>query len=373
MIDMFNPGRIGGVEIKNRIVRSATWEALADEQGRPTGALAKRITDLVEGEVGLPVIGITAVAPGGKGMNGMTGLYAEDHYDGHARLVEEVHQRGGKVCVQIAHTGAQTTAEALGGARPVAPSGIHHPAFGADARGLSGDEVEELVEAFGRATDMARRAGYDAVQIHGAHGYLVNQFMSPRFNLREDKWGAPHAFVTEVYKAVRDKAGDMAVMIKLNVNDYLEGSVTPEISLPIAEDLSRLGIDAIEASSGTPASGRLNPSRTKIESAEDEGYYLPEARMVKERVDCPVIGVGGYRSPEVIDRVLSQGQVDFVAISRPLIREPRLVKRWKEGDRSPARCESCNRCFGTLKYGEGIQCMLEYRERKRQAARESKD
>jgi len=153
----------------------------------------------------------------------------------------------------------------------------------------------------------------------------------------------------------------LPVFIKQNIDDFLEGSITPEIALPISKALSDAGIDAIEVSSGTPASGKLNPSRMGIKSQDKEAYFLDLARRVKEVVSCPVISVGGYRSPDVINKTLEE--IDFVAISRPLIREPDLVKRWKQGDGSPAKCVSCNRCFNTIKYGEGIQCMLEYRAR----------
>lgn len=360
MDEMFAPGKLGRLDIKNRIVRSATYEGLAYPEGRVTPRQVDYLVRLAKGEVGLLVLGITAVDAGGKGMSGMTGIYSEDHYEGHARLVEAVHEAGARISIQLAHVGAQADPKRL--PEPVGPSAILHPAFDVTPRELSTDEVKGLVDAFGRASDLAARAGYDAIQIHGAHGYLVDQFMSPRFNRRRDEYGDPKKFVMDVYRAVNAASGSAAVHIKLNIDDFLEGSTTAEVSLPIARALDKEGISAIEVSSGTTASGKLSPSR-KVKGVEDEAYFLELARQVKKAVKCPVIGVGGFRSPEVINRVLSLCQVDFVALSRPLIREPGLIRRWKEGDLAPARCESCNRCFATEKYGEGIQCMLDYRER----------
>ncbi len=365
MVDMFTPGRIGELEIKNRIARSATWEAMADHDGNVTRALVENTRRLAMGEVGLIIMGFTAVSPEGKGMPGMSGLYRDDQVESHARLTRAVHDAGGKVSIQLAHVGAQVSSKLSGGMEPVGPSAVVNPAFNTTPRELSTAEAEGVVQAFADAARRAAQAGYDAIQIHAAHGYLINQFMSPRFNRRKDRYAEPGRFLMEVYHAVREKSDGRPVHAKLNIDDFLEGSVTPETSLPVARELSEAGIDAFEVSSGTPGSGARNPSRTKIESKDKEGYFLDLARKVKEAVHCPVISVGGFRSPEVINAALSRGDADFVSMSRPFIREPYLVKRWKEGDLRPADCISCSRCFGTVRYGEGIQCMMLYRERKK--------
>jgi 2,4-dienoyl-CoA reductase-like NADH-dependent reductase (Old Yellow Enzyme family) len=239
-------------------------------------------------------------------------------------------------------------------------------------RALETGEVRELVEAFGQAARRSREAGFDAVQIHGAHGYLASQFLSPFFNRREDEYGGSlegrMRFCTEVYRAVRAEAGDLPVHIKLNLTDFFEGSTTPEDALPLAQRLSELGIDAIEVSAGGPFSGGRGPARTGVKRPEDEGYLMDLARLTRERTACAVIGMGGFRSPQVIEAALASGDVDFVALSRPLIREPDLVERWRRGDRSPSLCQSCSGCFKTLERGEGIQCLVELEERTRSGA-----
>jgi 2,4-dienoyl-CoA reductase-like NADH-dependent reductase (Old Yellow Enzyme family) len=365
MVDMFTPGGIGSLKIENRMVRSATWLGLADTEGRVTDRLFERIVELAEGGVGLIISGLTGVAPEGRGRD-MAGLYDHGQVESHARMVEAVHDAGGRISVQIAHLGAQAReGQLLEGLEAVGPSAVENPVAKRNPRELTAEEIKRIVERFGEAAGYAKQAGYDAIQIHGAHGYMVDQFMSPRFNRRTDEYGDPQRFVMEVYEAVRANAGGAPVLIKLSIDDCLEGSTVPEISLPIARALSDAGIDAIEVSGGTMASGKKSPSRTRLKTQDDEAYFLDFARRVKALVRCPVIGVGGYRSPEVINRVLDSGDVDFVALSRPLIREPALIRRWKDGDLAPARCISCNRCFHTTDLGDGIQCYKELQEQGR--------
>jgi 2,4-dienoyl-CoA reductase-like NADH-dependent reductase (Old Yellow Enzyme family) len=184
--------------------------------------------------------------------------------------------------------------------------------------------------------------------------------MSPRFNRRDDEYAEPARFTVEIFRAVRAAAPGPAVYIKLNLDDFLEGSTTPAIALPVARALAEAGIDAIEVSGGTPASGNLKASRTGVTKPEDEAYLLGLARMVKKEIGCPVISVGGWRSPAVINRALAAGEVDYVAMARPFIREPDLARRWAAGDPRPATCISCNGCFKAVqRLNAGIACWVE--------------
>jgi 2,4-dienoyl-CoA reductase-like NADH-dependent reductase (Old Yellow Enzyme family) len=234
-------------------------------------------------------------------------------------------------------------------------------------RELSTDEIWQIIEDFGHAARRSVEAGFDAIQIHGAHGYLVSQFISPLWNRRSDEFGGSlekrMRFAVEVFDSVKKNAGDLPVFIKLNVDDFVEGSTTPEDSLPLAAKLDELGIDGIEVSAGGALSGGKGPARVRIKKPEDEAYLMDLARMVRQEVDCTVIGMGGFRSPEVINAALAAGDVDFVAIARPFIREPGLLNRWRSGDTSKSLCVSCSGCFKTMQYGEGIQCNVEYKEK----------
>jgi len=203
--------------------------------------------------------------------------------------------------------------------------------------------------------------------MHGAHGFLINQFLSPLTNQRIDEYGGSienrSRFLFEVYTAIRDAVGsDYPVMIKLNAQDNLKGGLELEDAMIVAEKLSEAGIDAIEISGGTPASGDESPARMKINKPEKEAYHLPLAQKIKQAVSCPVMVVGGIRSFEVAEKAVQKDGVDYISMARPLIREPNLANRWLQGDRSPAKCISCNSCFMPgIKEG-GIYCVAEKKE-----------
>jgi len=228
---------------------------------------------------------------------------------------------------------------------------------------MSLGEIVSTIEAFGTGARRARDWGFDAVQIHGAHGYLANQFLSPHTNRRTDRYGGSlekrMRFLSELVENVRDVTGsDFPVLVKLNGSDFLDGGLEPEDAVTVARRLAELGVDGIEVSGGTSASGKQSPVRTKIDSREKEGYHRALAGRIKAAVSCPVAVVGGFRSFDLVESALA-GEADYVSLSRPLIREPDLPRRWEGGDRSPARCISCNGCFRPgIKEG-GIYCVVE--------------
>jgi len=369
MADMFSEGKLGSLTLKNRLVRSAVWEGLADEKGLVTDQLVRYHERLAQGGIGLIILGYTYVQPNGRQSPGQTAIWSDDYIAGLKKLTSAVHAEGGKISIQLAHVGPQTNPTMIGGEQPVGCSAVEHPVFGTP-RALSTVEVKQMIEDFGQAAKRAKEAGFDAIQIHGAHGYLVSQFLSPRWNVREDEYGGSPEnrmrFALEVYNAVRANAGKLPVLIKLNLDDLIQGSTTPAEALPLAKKLSELGIDAIEVSAGGPASGK-GPARTKIKAEADEAYFLELARQTRPVTACPLMVVGGFRSPSVINAALASGAVDFVTLARPLIREPHLINRWKSGDLAKAKCISCNGCFDTLPYGEGIQCLVELKEREKKA------
>jgi len=371
MTDIFTPGKLGNLELANRIMRSAVWEGMADEDGFVTDALVDCSRALAEGGVGLIILGYSYVQPNGRQQPGQTAIHGDEYIAGMKRITDAVHEAGGKVSTQIVHVGPQTNPDMIGGETPVAPSAVDHRIFGMP-RELSNEEVWKIIEDFGHAARRSVEAGFDAIQIHGAHGYLVSQFISPLWNQRTDEFGGSlegrMKFCLEVYDSVRTNAGDLPVFIKLNIDDFVEGSTTPEDSLPLAAKLDEKGIDGIEVSAGGALSGGKGPARVRIKRPEDEGYLMDLARLVRKEVGCTVIGMGGFRSPEVIDAALASGDVDFIAIARPLIREPGLVNRWKSGQNARSLCVSCSQCFKTLQYGQGIQCLVEYKEKHRHKA-----
>jgi len=372
MKELFEGTTINGMTLANRFVRSATWEGMCDEDGRPTPKLASCYRDLAAGGVGLIITGYAFVRPDGKQLPGKMGIHRDDFAADMRALSGAAHNEGGKICMQLVHAGGQTTAKTAG-RRPLAPSAVMVGQFPEEPGAMTEEDIHEIVAAFGSGARRAREYGFDAVQLHGAHGYLINQFLSPLTNRRTDSYGGSIEnrcrFLLDVYRRVRSEVGpDFPVLIKLNGSDNLEGGLDIRDAVHAARLLDGEKIDAIEVSGGTSASAEKTPVRVKIDRPEREAYNLELAREIKRAVRCPVMAVGGFRSLEVVRQALSGDGIDYIAMARPFIREPRLVKRWQEGDHSPARCISCNGCFKPgLKEG-GIYCVVEKKERQKKKA-----
>jgi 2,4-dienoyl-CoA reductase-like NADH-dependent reductase (Old Yellow Enzyme family) len=287
-------------------------------------------------------------------------------------MTHVVHKAGGKIAVQLVHGGGQTNSNTAG-RKPLAPSAVKVGQFPEMPEELTKDEIDKIVAAFGKAAFRAKLWGFDAVQLHGAHGFLINQFLSPLTNRRTDAYGGSienrSRFLLEVYRKVRETVGaDFPVLIKLNATDFVEGGLEIEDAIYAAQKLAEAGIDAIEVSAGTPASGENGPARMKIEMPGKEAYNVELARRIKKAVNCPVIVVGGFRSYKVVEKAIRDYGMDYIAMSRPLIREPALANRWLQGNRNAARCISCNSCFmGGL--GGGIYCVTEKKAKEKAAGR----
>ena len=368
MNSLFDQTTINGMTLQNRFVRSATWEGMCDADGKPTPKLIAFYRELARGNVGLIMTGYTFVSPEGKQLPGKMGIHSDDFADIMKEMTGAVHEDGGKICIQLVHAGGQTDASNAG-QKPLAPSAIETDQYPELPAEITGKEIVRITAAFGNGARRAKEWGFDGVQLHGAHGYLINQFLSPLTNQRQDEYGGSIEnrcrFLLESYRAIRDAVGpDFPVMIKLNGSDNLAGGLTIEDAVFAAKALDKEGIDCIEVSGGTPASADQSPARTKINSPEKEAYNLPLARQIRAAVKCPIMVVGGFRSFEVAEKTI-QESADYISMARPFIREPGLAKRWQEGDRSPARCISCNGCFMPgIKEG-GIYCVVEKKEQEK--------
>lgn len=359
---LFEPSTINGLQLGNRLVRSATWEGMCADNGRPTQELIDLYRVLAQGGVGLIVTGFAYVTADGKPLPGAMGLHDDALAADMLALTEAVHREGGKICVQLGHAGGQTRS-ALCGGPPLAPSSVAAPQYHPETpRAMTPDDIERVIAAFAAAAVRARAYGFDAVQLHAAHGYLINQFLSPHTNLREDGYGGDLAgrsrFLLDILERVRESVGsDFPVLVKLNAGDNLQEGLSLEEAVTVAGLLDRAGIDAIEVSSGTPASGERNPLRRGISSPEEEAYNLPGSTAIRQKVRCPLILVGGIRSYWTAKGIIRRGQADFISLCRPLIHEPHLPLRWRraEGD-TLARCRSCNACFKTALKGK-LSCL----------------
>jgi 2,4-dienoyl-CoA reductase-like NADH-dependent reductase (Old Yellow Enzyme family) len=366
---LFESTRIKDLVLPNRFVRSATWEGLAGEDGSVTPGLIDMMSRLARGGVGLIISGHAYVSREGQAGPWQLGVHSDVLIDGLTKMADAVHAEGGRIALQLAHAGSASLINGLDLMAPSATAGQTKTSQSA-AREMTNNDIEAVTDAFARAASRARTAGFDAVQIHAAHGYLLSRFLSPFFNKRNDEYGGNIGnrarLPVKVLKAIRRAVGpDFPVLIKLNSEDFLPEGLTVEDMLETVRMLEAAGIDAIELSGGTFYSGKKNPVRQgKPDPGEPEAYYEAAARRAKEKVGPPIILVGGIRSFETAEKLVADGVTDFIALCRPLVCEPDLVNRWQSGDRRPSACASDNRCTESIFAGKGIACVVKARKSK---------
>jgi len=371
MSKLFENSAINSLELKNRFVRSATWEGMADQEGNPTPKLLETMANLAGGGVGLIITSHSFVSPEGRATPWQLAIDKDECIDGLRKMTDSVHAAGGRIAIQLAHAGAFAAAAISGLPRLVvskAESGDPSP-----QKEIEGKDIKAIVTAYAEAAGRAKAAGFDGLQIHAAHGYLLSQFLSPAFNKRRDKYGGDINNRARIHRdicnAVREAVGKhFPILVKINGQDFIEQGLTTEDAATAIRLLAAAGVDAVELSGGTIVSGRLSPSRTRINTPEREAYFRAEARIVRDAVDLPLILVGGNRSFEVSDLLVADGTADYISMSRPFIREPELIRRWQGGDRQPAACISDNLCFTPALEGQGVYCVTRERELQKKQA-----
>ena len=361
---LFETTQINGMTLSNRFVRSATYEGMANPDGSASPRLIDMMVKLAEGGVALIITGCSSVQKEGRAFPLQLEVHSDDMLPGLSQMTNAVHKAGGRIAMEIVHGGAETTPELIG-QTPMGPSALHGE-NGFTCREMTPKEITDVVQAFGQAAARAKKAGFDAVQLHAAHGYLLSEFLSPFFNRRTDSYGGSvknrARMVLETYRSVRDAVGGQyPVMIKLNNTDSIEGGVGVEDMLQTATMLAEAGIDSIEVSGGTTTALFLgNPEASWGKIAPAEAYWREAAMRLKKTVHVPVMLVGGIRSYEVAAKLVEDGVADYISMSRALIREPDLVKRWKSGNTEKAACVADNACMGpssSLLLGKGLKCV----------------
>ncbi|MCJ7593912.1 MAG: NADH:flavin oxidoreductase [Desulfobacterales bacterium] len=363
MTDLFEPTVLNGMTLANRFVRSATWEGLATAEGFATEGLARLLVDLARGNVGLIITGHAYVSPEGQAAPGQLGITTDGHVPSLKEMVGKIHEAGGKIAVQVSHGGRY--ALKFPDVVRLGPSTIESRGK-IQCREMTVEELRRITGQFAEAGRRAMAAGFDAVQLHAAHGYLLSEFLSPFFNQRTDAYGGSVGnrarFLLEVVDAVRREVGSaFPVLVKLNSQEFLEGGYTVEDMLEVASLLEKASVDAIEMSGGNHVEGifgKFFPARTGKPKGEEVPYYLGEARRYNEKIRVPLMLVGGIRSYEWARRILSEGYAGYISLSRPLIREPGLINRWKSGDTARSACVSDNGCFKPALNGEGVFCTV---------------
>lgn len=324
MKKLFEQAELGHLTLKNRLIRSATWEGLADESGNLREELYRTYEALAAGGVGAIITGFTSVADNDHYFGGMARLSNDGLIDQHRRLTDLAHRHDCRIIAQLA------LGEYNGKRRDM------------DIDDMTAADIVTVRDWFVSAADQAVQAGYDGVQIHAAHGFFLSRFISPACNHRRDAYGGRAenraTLIVEILREIKKRHSDLHVTMKINCSDFTYGGLSPEESLAICRLCAENGMDSIEVSgAGTSVPG--------IRAGKNEAYFKPFALALAEIVDIPVILVGGHRSIGHMEQVLNEGKIAFLSLSRPLVREPDLPLRWQNGDSAPAKCVSCNGCY----------------------------
>ena len=351
------------MDLRNRFVRSATYDGCA-EDGYATDKQVNLYSALSHGGVGLIITGITYVHESGEFSRFQNSIVGDEFIDGFKRLTSAVHQGGAKIVVQLFHAGREARFLKSSDRLPMGPSFVEmDPYFRGKYSAMTQTEIWEVVHAFGDGAKRAQEAGFDGVQIHGAHAYLLSQFLSPHANCRDDKWGDTLEnrlrLHREIYQDIRLKVGeDYPVLIKIGVQDGFPGGLEFKEGKLAAQYLAEFGFNALEISQGLRGSGYEETEfKTKINNLDREAYYRNWCREIKNHVSIPVMIVGGLRTFNFMEEIVRNKEADFISLSRPLIRNPSLINDWKKGDRHRAECVSCNKCLEGLRNGEKLNCV----------------
>ena len=353
-MNLFEPFKVGTLELKNRFVRSATCDGTADDSGAVTDASIELYRNLGKGNIGLIITGLAFVSSNGQSFPGQYGVHNSELIPGLKRLVQTVHEGGSKIAVQLVHSGAQTL---MDNTNVLAVS--KNPRIDRPQQVMTEAEIEAITDDFVSAAECARLANFDAIQLQGAHSYLMCQFLSPMSNHRTDQWGGSvenrRRFHLEVIRRIRERIGnDFPLWIKFGIQDEDDGGMTLEEGIETARLMVAEGIDAIEVSAGMSSIGMRAANPTKKRRDKEAAYFRERASALKRSVNVPAILVGGIRSLALSQEIVISGDADMISMCRPFIREPDLIKRWQENYSREAECISCNSCHPLP--GRGLEC-----------------
>ena len=382
LVDPFAPARLGPVTLRNRTIKAATFEGAT-----PDHVVSDRLVEfhraVARGGVGMTTVAYCAVSPEGCGTPNEI-VVNDEAVPGLARLAEAVHAEGAAVSAQIGHAGAVAAATGLRGR---SPSRLFSPLAMRFTRPVDDADIARITGEFADAARRVADAGFDAVEVHLGHGYLLSEFLSPKLNRRTDRWGGSlenrSRFPRQVVTAVREAVGDrVAVLAKLNMADGVPGGLWLDQSVPVARLLEQDGaLDAIELTVGSSLQNPMylfrgdapihemaaafpQPMRTGFKLfgkrflpsyPYEEGYLLGYARQFRDALDLPLVLLGGINRRDTIERAMADG-FEFVALGRALLREPDLINRLRDGSTDEGLCIHCNKCMPTIY--RGTRCVL---------------
>lgn len=343
MKTLFDQTRIGSIHLKNRLIRSATADHLAKE-GHVTKDAIEVYKNLAQGGVGTIITGFANVLENRSAIVEMFSIHDDSFIEEYKQLVDMVHSCGANIVLQLVHCGSFTLPSS-GDDEIWGPSPVENLNTKCLPKEMTKDDMDSLQKAFANAALRAKKAGFDGVQIDAAHGFLLSQFLSPYYNRRTDEYGGSienrARMLLETCGAVRETVGDeYPILIKINSTDAMEQGMTFEDCKYVCQKLAQFGINAIEISGNWPEF-----------SPKQESYFRDYTAEIAAENDIPIIMVGGNKDYNTMEATLNETNIAYLSLSRPLIAEPDLVKRWENGDRSRAKCISCNTCINPESMG----------------------
>jgi 2,4-dienoyl-CoA reductase-like NADH-dependent reductase (Old Yellow Enzyme family) len=361
---LLTPARIGPIEIPNRIVMPPMTTRTADDEGNVTDASIAYYMARVRGGTGLITVEMASPEKAGRHRRRELGIYHDGFVPGLTRLVDEIHSGGAMASIQLGHGGGHTRVD-ICGEQPVAPSAIPHPVYEVTLEtivpeAMSKERINAAISAYAAAAIRAEKAGFDCVEIHAAHGYLISQFHAPFENRRNDEYGGGldnrARFGLEVLRAVKAAAPSLAVIYRLSVEDFFDGGLSYGEGRVIAIWAARAGADAVHVTAGhyrsKPSAHRMIPPM-----AEPDAPFLEFAADVKRAIKVPVIAVGRLGDPAVAAQAVDSGKADFIALGRSLIADPLWVAKLERNE-PIRRCLACNTCVDGMRGGAGIGCVV---------------
>lgn len=358
------PISIGGVEIRNRVVMPPMTTRYSTNAGFATSATVAYYQARARGGVGLITVEMAAPEVAGRHRFHELGIYDDKFLPGLETIVKAIHHEGARASIQLGHGGSRAR-RAVSQVQPIAPSAISTPVFEieqelAHPEAMTKDRIEETIGAFVAAAARAKRAGFDMVELHAAHGYLISQFLSPSENVRTDEFGGSlrnrARFGLRIIKGIKAAVPGLPVIYRLGVEDFYADGLHAEDAYVVAEWAVESGADAISVTAGhyrsQPGAEVMIPPM-----AYKEGIFLDLAAAVKTRVKVPVIGVGRLGDPEMAGRAIAEGKLDMTAIGRPLLADAEWVNKAQSG-KSVRSCLSCNHCVNNMRGGNNLSCVV---------------
>lgn len=342
---MYESWKIDNLPVKNRMTASAMFE-FAAENGKIDERVLERYDELARGGSGLIITGMEGISPAACIGPAMIQTGYDGYEDDMRKIADIVHGHGAKLFVQLNHAGYKTNWKNGGDKFGVCEKKVSDDCT---YRQASKDDIRKVIDAFAQSAARCKAAGCDGVEIHYAHGFLLNTFLSPYFNHRTDEYGGNREnrarLPLEVYDAIRGKVGnDFIVAAKIPFSDLVEPSISPEDCVWTCKELEKRGLDMIEVTSGISYDGGPSSFTPHANVGKPQGKFLAGAEKIADNVTIPVVSVCGYRTPEFVENILQEGKIAAIAFGRPFVREPNLPNRWLT-DASPAKCISCNGCY----------------------------